>query len=263
MRFATRVKIISETSSGTINLYLGATPTPEPGYQAPGDLFADNVYLPYMILDANGVDWEMGVGWLEDSGTTFDRGAIIGGYVQEGTNGSSLVDLSSGKHTLFIGPPAFMADGVFAQLFTSTAQSLTNGVQAWVSWSTEVDTVVHGTSGGPQGTNIWKSSNANKILVPAWAKQVRVSGQIAFNATSVAAGRYELEVVHSYGTGVHFHTEAVGDATNRTYMQFERTIIGSDNSFPGDLSIGVKRVGDDTGAGLYTPHCYLYAEIIR
>jgi len=88
---ADRVKETS-TTTGTGALTLAGAAT---GFQTFNAAFGTNVFFYYCIQDADGVDWEVGRGYLSGSTT------LVRQYVLESTNSNNAVNLSSGTHTVF------------------------------------------------------------------------------------------------------------------------------------------------------------------
>jgi hypothetical protein len=87
----------TSTGTGTINLAGAVT-----GFQDFVSAIDDNNECYYTILDANGTDWEVGIGTVTDaSPDTLSRTTIL-----ESSNNDSGVALSSGTHTVFLTYPA-------------------------------------------------------------------------------------------------------------------------------------------------------------
>ena len=87
----------TSTGTGTINLAGAVT-----GFQDFVSAIDDNNECYYTILDANGIDWEVGIGTVTDgSPDTLSRTTIL-----ESSNNDSGVALSSGTHTVFLTYPA-------------------------------------------------------------------------------------------------------------------------------------------------------------
>jgi hypothetical protein len=88
---ADRVKETT-TTTGTGNLTLAGAAAQFRSFNA---AFGLNVMFSYVIVDADGVDWETGRGYL--SGTT----TLVRSVVTRSTNADALVSLSAGTHTVF------------------------------------------------------------------------------------------------------------------------------------------------------------------
>jgi hypothetical protein len=65
-------------------------------FQTINTAIGQNVYCSYVLVDADGVDWETGTGYLS-AATTFKRT-----FVRTSTNGNAAINLSAGTHTIFI-----------------------------------------------------------------------------------------------------------------------------------------------------------------
>jgi hypothetical protein len=97
-KYASRVKeTTTTTGTGTINLD-GAVA----GFRtflAPADI-NDQDYVPYILLDADGLAWEEGYGKVI-AGTP---NQLERGFVMDSSNGGAAIVLSAGTHTVGIGP---------------------------------------------------------------------------------------------------------------------------------------------------------------
>ena len=103
------------TGTGTVTLAGAAT-----GYQA-FSAIGDGNTTYYVIEDANGTGWEVGIGTYTLSGTTLARTTVLAS-----TNSDSQITLSSGTHTVFCGYPAGKsvntADNLSVMAATTSAQ---------------------------------------------------------------------------------------------------------------------------------------------
>jgi len=103
------------TGTGTITLAGAVT-----GYQA-FSAIGDGNTTHYVIEDANGTGWEVGIGTYTLSGTTLARTTVLAS-----TNSDSQITLSSGTHTVFCGYPAGKsvntADNLSVMAATTSAQ---------------------------------------------------------------------------------------------------------------------------------------------
>lgn len=264
MQFGSRIKVKTQLTSGLSDLWLAAAA--ESGYQHFSDICPEFQYVPYFVLDANGTDWEEGAGWMSDFGG--GTWGIKRDHILGSSNAGAKLSLSVGDHTVILGPPGFLAQGVMAQVYTSTVQSLTADAWAFVDWSAETKNYVSGmVAGSASDRYLWSAAHGtNKIQQVYFARQMRFHGVIAFNPTSVAAGSYELELVEGISVladDIKLHLEAPGSTTEVTYVPFDKTVIWADDWMPDEYLLRVMRHGDATGAGLYTPGCFLHAELIR
>lgn len=90
------------TTTGTSNLSLSGAPA---GYNAFSSKIASTEQCMYWLFDADGLNWECGVGTM--SGTaTLQRTTVI----DSSNNGNKIV-LSTGSHTVCIGPVAGKTTG--------------------------------------------------------------------------------------------------------------------------------------------------------
>ena len=109
------------TGTGTITLAGAVT-----GYQA-FSAIGNGSTTYYVIEDANGTDWEVGIGTYTLSGTTLARTDVLAS-----TNSNSEINLSSGTHTVFCGYPAGKSVHVGANIdigsFSFTAETLVSDV---------------------------------------------------------------------------------------------------------------------------------------
>ena len=129
-----RVKYTTTTTgTGALTVSL------ETGYQAPGSATVIpflSTRFPYILLDANGTDWEHGLGSL--SGSTLTRQAII-----ESTNSGSAINLTSGSHTLFVSKAALEGMTLLCAIKDNTPAAISANTMADVSSGTlQFDTVV-------------------------------------------------------------------------------------------------------------------------
>ena len=103
------------TGTGTVTLAGAVT-----GYQA-FSAIGDGNTTHYVIEDANGTGWEVGIGTYTLSGTTLARTTVLAS-----TNSDSQITLSSGTHTVFCGYPAGKsvntADNLSVMAATTSAQ---------------------------------------------------------------------------------------------------------------------------------------------
>lgn len=89
-KVADRVKETTNTT-GTGDVTLAGAVAQFQSFNA---AFGTNVYLYYTLIDANGVGWEVGRGYLSGSTT------LVRQYVLASSNSGSAITLSSGTHTV-------------------------------------------------------------------------------------------------------------------------------------------------------------------
>lgn len=93
-----RVKETStSTGTGTINLAGAAT-----GFEGFVSAVGDGNTCYYTLIDANGVDWEVGIGTVTNaSPDTLSRDTVL-----ESSNSDNAISLTTGSHTVFLTYPA-------------------------------------------------------------------------------------------------------------------------------------------------------------
>lgn len=82
------------TTTGTGTVTLAGAVSGFQGFSAIGNANT----CPYVILDANGTAWEVGIGTYTAAGTTLARTAVLAS-----TNSNAAINLSAGTHTVFVG----------------------------------------------------------------------------------------------------------------------------------------------------------------
>lgn len=91
LNYADRVKETT-TTTGTGTLTLAGADT---GYQSFAAIGNGNTCI-YVLEDADGTAWEVGVGTYTASGTTLSRDTIL-----DSSNSGSTITLSAGTHTVY------------------------------------------------------------------------------------------------------------------------------------------------------------------
>jgi hypothetical protein len=106
---ADRVKETT-TTSGTGNITLAGAVA---SFQTFNAAFNTNVYFYYCIVDADGVDWEVGRGYLSGS-TTLVRSVILAS-----SNSNTVVSLSAGTHSIFSTIPADLIEDLNGKILST------------------------------------------------------------------------------------------------------------------------------------------------
>jgi hypothetical protein len=88
---ADRVKETT-TTTGAANITLAGAVT---GFRSFNAAIGQNIRFYYVVLDANGSDWESGAGYL------ISPTALVRERIHASTNGNSAISLSAGTHTVF------------------------------------------------------------------------------------------------------------------------------------------------------------------
>lgn len=91
MLVADRVKETTSTT-GTGNITLAGAVAQ---FQTFNAAFGTNFRFPYAIIDADGVDWEVGQGYLSASTT------LVREVVTASSNAGAAINLSAGTHSIF------------------------------------------------------------------------------------------------------------------------------------------------------------------
>ena len=172
------------TGTGTINLAGAAS-----GFQSFVDGVGDGNTTYYVIEDANGTAWEVGIGTITDaSPDTLARTTVLAS-----TNSNSQINLSSGTHTVFGTYPAdkavFLdADGKsntaipYTTITGDTTLTTANGVVFVNASSGEVDVTLYtaDSNGGMQVIVKKTDSSSNAVNI------LRAGSDTIDGATSVA-----------------------------------------------------------------------------
>jgi hypothetical protein len=117
---ADRVKQLT-TTTGTGTLDLSTVPTGFQGFVAG---IGNGNTCPYVIEDANGTGWEVGIGTVTDATPdTLARTTILAS-----SNSGSAITLSSGTHTVFCGWGAVAAQSAYLHNVTGTDADTTMAV---------------------------------------------------------------------------------------------------------------------------------------
>lgn len=183
----------SINSTGTSDLACNGSPG-EDGWVYIGAQLDDRDYS-YLLLDGNGIDWEVGVCY-----STWDaqalRSTVFRSVVMDSTNGGGAISLSnSTPHSIFLNKPAFMANRPSSHMHTSVATSFPDGVWTDVVWSTEAQNT-------HQVLTLWSSGSPSVFSIPGWTDEIRFSGNIAVEATAGGAGRWYVRVVDPAGSPI-------------------------------------------------------------
>jgi hypothetical protein len=168
-KYASRVKeTTTTTGAGTINLD-GAV-TGFRGFLDPSNI-ADQDYVPYILLDADGLAWEEGYGKVI-AGTP---NQLERGFVMDSSNGGAAIVLSTGTHTVGIGPIAATRVRAVCRVSIAAGIVISNNVLTDLPFDTEDE--------DPAG--MFAIGIPTDIVIPAWANKIRATGHVkwAFNNT--------------------------------------------------------------------------------
>ena len=200
------------TGTGTITLAGAVT-----GYQA-FSVIGNGSTTYYVIEDANGTDWEVGIGTYTLSGTTLARTDVLAS-----TNSNNEINLSSGTHTVFCGYPAGKSVHVGANIdigdFSFTAQTLVSDVATGtapitVSSTTKVANLNADKLDDQEGSYYLDFSNfvvdAGEIPIAKLA-----SDSVSFGGITVALGASDATPAFDLSDATNYPTSSLsGTITN-------------------------------------------------
>lgn len=204
MQYASMVKEVT-TAIGTNDLTLEGAASGFRTLSAAG-LGINNYWVEYTVKDANGVDWEHGLGQVKTGPLRIVRSLVL-----ESTNSDAAITLSSGTHTVgLFAQSSIIARRRGAQLQLTTSNPVIAD-QSYLNIATW-DVVDINTDGAHTPGQQWVSA-------PAWADVVELHAAVDIQTTSppsgggvrvamsrLAANTY-LPEPYQYGVGIPLLTD--------------------------------------------------------
>ena len=229
------------TGTGTVTLAGAVT-----GYQA-FSAIGDGNTTHYVIEDANGTGWEVGIGTYTLSGTTLARTTVLAS-----TNSDSQITLSSGTHTVFCGYPAGKsvntADNLSVMAATTSAQ-----LAGVISDETGSGSVVFATS----PTLVTPALGTPSALVATNATGTAASltagtATLATDATSITVSANNTTDETVYPLFVDGATGSQGAETDTGLTYNPSSGLLTSTLFAGDITGDVTGNADTVTNGVYT-----------
>jgi len=226
------------TGTGTVTLAGAVT-----GYQA-FSAIGDGNTTHYVIEDANGTGWEVGIGTYTLSGTTLARTTVLAS-----TNSDSQITLSSGTHTVFCGYPAGKSVNT-ADNLSAMAATTSSELAGVISDETGSGSLVFATSPTLVTPALGTPSALVATNVTGTAASLTAGTSTLATSITVSANNTADETVYPLFVDGATGTQGAETDTGLTYNPSSGLLTST--LFAGDITGDVTGNADTVTNGVYT-----------